>query len=237
MYPTTYHEHENTWMGLHPMHTAERIDMKKILIITLSLLMVFAAVTPAVAWTQMQTQAHSIATIARAMGLAEDSPIISEASRIWWEEHQKEEQRQAEADAEFLQSHHTDAVMMAKVMFCEARGIASKRELSMICWTILNRLDAGTFGGSIAEIITTPGQFAYRSKAPMVNDHGIDLFALAQDVLLRWQAEREGQTDVGRTLPKGYCFYYGDGVAHNWFRTRDGGKGSLWFEGYENPYE
>lgn len=217
-----------------------RAVRRKITFFLVSLLAFVAMTAPAHAadgWTQLQTQANQVATIARAMGLPEDNPIIREASRIWWEEHQKEEQRQADADAEFLQSHHNDAVMMAKVMYCEARGIASKRELSMICWTILNRLDAGTFGGSIAEIITTPGQFAYRSKAPMVNDHGIDLFELAQDVLLRWQAEREGQTDVGRTLPKGYCFYYGDGIAHNWFRTRDGGKGSLWFEGYGNPYE
>lgn len=201
------------------------------------LLMASIAITPVCAdWTPLQVQANQIATIARTMHLGEDNPIIKEASRIWWEEQKAVEQAKAEADAEFLQSHYTDAVMMAKVMYCEARGIGDKRELSMIGWCILNRLDSGKFQGSISTIITADNQFAYRKSAPTVNDFGIDLFALAQDVLLRWQAEREGQTDVGRTLPKNYCFYGGDGH-HNYFRTSDRGKGYLWFEGCGDPYE
>ena len=146
------------------------------------------------------------------------------------------ETAKAEADAEFLQSYHTEAVMMAKVMYCEAKGISSKRELSMIAWTILNRFDNGGFGSTIPAIITSKNQFAYSRNAPTVNQCGIDLLALAEDVLLRWQAEREGEVNVGRTLPKNYCFYWGDGH-HNYFRTSDMGKGYLWFEGYGDPYE
>lgn len=187
-------------------------------------------------WTETQVKTHAIAQMAREIGLMEDNPIIMESSRIWWQEQKAVQQAQAEADAEFLQSHYTDALMMAKVMYCEAKGIADKRELSMIAWTILNRLDAGTFGNSIPAIITTPRQFAYSKNAPTVNQCGIDLFALAQDVLLRWQAEREGQTEVGRTLPKGYYYYCGDGF-HNYFKTTDRGKGYLWFQGYGDPYE
>lgn len=187
-------------------------------------------------WTETQVKTHAIAQMAREIGLMEDNPIIMESSRIWWQEQKAVQQAQAEADAEFLQSHYTDALMMAKVMYCEAKGIADKRELSMIAWTILNRLDAGTFGNSIPAIITTPRQFAYSKNAPTVNQCGIDLFALAQDVLLRWQAEREGQTEVGRTLPKGYYYYWGDGF-HNYFKTTDRGKGYLWFQGYGDPYE
>lgn len=186
-------------------------------------------------WTEIQVKANSLANMAREMGLAEDNPIIKEASRIWWEQHQVAEQAKAEADAEFLQSHHTDAVMMAKAMYCEARGIGDKRELSMICWCILNRLDSGRFQGSIPAIITADNQFAYRKSAPMVNDFGIDLFALAQDVLLRWQAEREGEVNVGRTLPKEYCFYKGNGY-HNYFQITNNGKKVLDF-GLWNPYE
>lgn len=188
-------------------------------------------------WTEKQTKAHTIAQMARDMGLPEENPIIREAGRIWWEEHQKSELELAEAMAkdEFLQNHYTDAVMMANVMYCEAKGIADKRELSMIAWTILNRLDAGTFGNSIPAIITSPRQFAYSKNAPTVNQCGVDLLALSQDVLLRWMDERNGKTDVGRTLPRGYCYYYGDGK-HNYFRTSDRGKGSLWFEGYGDPY-
>lgn len=211
--------------------------MKKIIIIMMSVMLVCVAVTPASAeWTETQVKSHTIATMARSMGLADDNPIIAEASRIWWMEQQAVEQAEAEAKAEFLQSYHNEAVMIAKVMYCEAKGISSKRELSMIAWTILNRFDNGGFGSTIPDIITARNQFAYRSSVPTVNQCGIDLLALAEDVLLRWQAEREGQTDVGRTLPKNYCFYWGDGH-HNYFRTSDRGKGYLWFEGYGDPYE
>ena len=211
--------------------------MKKILIIMMTAMLVCVAVTPASAeWTETQVKSHTIATMARSMGLADDNPIIAEASRIWWMEQQAVEQAEAEAKAEFLQSYHNEAVMMAKVMYCEAKGISSKRELSMIAWTILNRFDNGGFGSTIPAIITSKNQFAYSRNAPTVNQCGIDLLALAEDVLLRWQAEREGEVNVGRTLPKNYCFYWGDGH-HNYFRTSDRGKGYLWFEGYGDPYE
>ena len=39
-----------------------------------------------------------------------------------------------------------DVVMMAKVMYCEARGIKSKTEIANIGWCILNRVDDGNFG-------------------------------------------------------------------------------------------
>lgn len=211
--------------------------MKKIIIIMMSVMLVCVAVTPASAeWTETQVKSHTIATMARSMGLADDNPIIAEASRIWWMEQQAVEQAEAEAKAEFLQSYHNEVVMIAKVMYCEAKGISSKRELSMIAWTILNRFDNGGFGSTIPDIITARNQFAYRSSVPTVNQCGIDLLSLAEDVLLRWQAEREGEVNVGRTLPKCYCFYWGDGH-HNYFRTSDRGKGYLWFEGYGDPYQ
>ena len=158
------------------------------------------------------------------------------SSRIWWAEEQaKQERAEAERQA-FLDAHYSDAVMMAKTMYGEAKGIGDKRELSMICWTILNRYDSGRFGGSISAIITSPRQFAYRASAPTVNQCGVDLLALSQDVLSRWYREKQGEADIGRTLPPGYCFYYGDG-RHNYFRTSDRGKGYLYFEGYGDPYE
>ena len=206
-------------------------------ILALTAVIILTATIPVNAeWTQTQTTANQIANLARSIGLAESNPIITEASRIWWSEEQKKiEQEEAEKQA-FLQEHYNDAVMMAKVMYGEAKGISSKRELSMICWTILNRYDAGTFGGSISAVITAPRQFAYRAKAPTVNQCGVDLLALAQDVFLRWRAEKNGETDVGRTLPPGYCYYKGDGK-HNYFQLTNNGKGYLWFEGYGDPYQ
>lgn len=212
--------------------------MKKRLSLLLALLIMCSTVTcyAVDGWTDNQIKAHEIATTARSMGLAENNPIIVEASRIWFDEMKKIEEANAAEREHFLNEHYTDAVMMAKVMYCEARGIGDKRELSMICWTILNRLDSGNFQSTIPAIITARWQFAYRPSAPMVNDKGVDLFALAQDVLLRWKAEKDGAIDVGRTLPPGWCFYKGDGY-HNYFQMTDKGKKYLWFEGYGNPYE
>ena len=40
-------------------------------------------------WTDLQHTVHEIATMAREAGLPEDSPIIKECVRIWWEEEAK----------------------------------------------------------------------------------------------------------------------------------------------------
>lgn len=211
--------------------------MKKRILILITVLMVATIpVTAAEGWTQNQNRANQIANLARGMGLQESNPIIQEASRIWWAEEQaKQERAEAERQA-FLDAHYYDTVMMAKTMYGEAKGIGDKRELSMICWTILNRYDSGRFGGSISAIITSPRQFAYRASDPTVNQCGVDLLALSQDVFSRWYREKQGETEVGRTLPPGYCFYYGDG-RHNYFRMSDRGKGNIWFEGYGDPYQ
>ena len=210
--------------------------MKKRILILITFLMV--ATIPATAaegWTQNQTTANQIANLARGIGLQESNPIIQEASRIWWAEEQaKQEKAEAERQS-FLDAHYSDSVMMAKTMYGEAKGIGDKRELSMIAWTILNRYDSGRFGGSISAIITSPRQFAYRASAPTVNQCGVDLLALSQDVLSRWYREKQGEADVGRTLPPGYCFYYKGNGKHNRFQQTNNGPG--YYDFGVNPYE
>lgn len=125
-----------------------------------------------------------------------------------------------------------EAVMMAKVMYCEARGVRSRTEIACVGWTICNRVDAGY--GALAKVITAPNQFAYRAGAPTVSDYGYDLAALAADVLDRWSRERAGQTDVGRVLPRDYLWYAGDG-RHNYFRNRYR-NGTRWNYALPSPY-
>lgn len=109
----------------------------------------------------------------------------------------------------------SDATIIAKIMYGEARGIKSKTEIACIAWCILNRVDAG-MGKSIEAVATAKSQFYYKAGAPTVSDHGYDLVTLATDVLDRWSREKAGQTNVGRVLPKQYKWYAGDG-SHNWF--------------------
>ena len=216
---------------------------RKITFFLVSLLAFLAITAPAYAadgWTQLQTHANQIANLARAMGLPEDNPIIAEASRIWWEEavrlnREAEERQEREAACEaFLQEHEADAAAMAHVMYCEARGLDA-REMSMVSWCILNRLDSGRFGSTITGIITARGQFAYSARSKTVSDNGTDLVWLAKDVLSRWYREKQGEAEVGRTLPQGFCFYYGNG-RHNYFRLTNNGSGEYIF-GLPNPYE
>lgn len=219
------------------MKVSTKTVKRTVAILTMATTAVASTAYAADGWTQMQTQANKIATMAREMGLPEDNQIITEASRIWWAEQSRvnneavERQEREAAVAAFLQEHEADAIDMAGVMFAEARGLDA-REMSMVCWCILNRYDTQRYGSTLSEVIWAKGQFAHSTRT--VSDNGTDLVWLAKDVLARWYRERQGDTEVGRTLPQGYCFYYGNG-RHNLFRVKNSGAGSYNF-GLQNPY-
>lgn len=229
--------------------------MKKTIAL-LSALALMATLTAATVreWTEKQTTAHEIAELARGMGLPEDDPIIVRAQELWWEDFVQTDEAEEtpntpcpveprgvdlysgilpyeityNADTEYL------AVALAQTVYGEFRGGWSQTEQACIIWTVLNRVDAGMYS-SVYSALTAPYQFAYNAYAPTYDDYGRDLTALARDVLYRWQLERSGQTDVGRVLPQGYCWYSGDG-RHNYFRASYNGKGAIWF-GLASPYE
>lgn len=123
-----------------------------------------------------------------------------------------------------------DVEVMAKILYREARGISSKTEQACVGWVICNRVDAG-YAGTPTEVMTSPNQFAYIENTPIVPE----LYALAGDVLDRWNREKNGETDVGRVLPKEYLWFSGDG-AHNHFRNQYSG-GSRWDYSLPSPYE
>lgn len=136
-----------------------------------------------------------------------------------------------------------EAVMLAKTMYNESRGIKSKTEIACIGWVVANRVDAGNrklYGGTIGEVLTKPNQFAYTAGAKTTSDYGYDLVALATDVLDRWSRESSGQTNVGRVLPRDYLWYKGDG-RHNWFYRSyqsflRGDKSAAWNYRLVSPY-
>lgn len=106
------------------------------------------------------------------------------------------------------------ACMLAQTIYGEGRGL-TKYEQSLICWCIFNRYDNGKFGETLADVITAKGQFyGYKAHHPIDKE----LYSMAIDCLLRWQAEKYSVGDVGRTLPKEYLYFYGDGK-HNYYRT------------------
>ena len=113
------------------------------------------------------------------------------------------------------ETYSNEIMMLARLVYCEGRGVASQTEQACIIWTVLNRVDA--YGKSISETILAPHQFSYKEDAPFYDDFDRDLRELARDVLQRWTLENMGEADVGRVLPSNYLFFAGKN-GHNWFR-------------------
>ena len=109
-----------------------------------------------------------------------------------------------------------DVDMLARLIYTEARGVRSKTEQAAVVWCVLNRLDnPNRPQKTIAEVVCAPHQFDYRPWAPVLPEFE----ELAADVLKRWQAERDGQADVGRVLPPEYQYFEGWG-GRNWFSAK-----------------
>jgi hypothetical protein len=123
-----------------------------------------------------------------------------------------------------------DAVALAQTLYGEARGVkeltndggftvSGTCQKAAVAWCVLNRYDAG-YEDSIVEVCAAEGQFiGYESDNPVWND----LLELAYDVLDRWNAEKHGETNVGRVIPSDYFWFRGDGQ-YNWFRNEYRGR-------------
>lgn len=123
-----------------------------------------------------------------------------------------------------------EVIVLAKMLYGEARGVPSDTEKAACIWCVLNRVDQGM--GTIIEVVTAPHQFAgYQEDHPVEPD----LKALCEDVLERWYREKNGETNVGRVLPSDYLFFTGDGE-HNYFRNAYK-NGEIWTWDYDSPYE
>ncbi len=123
-----------------------------------------------------------------------------------------------------------EVVLLAKMLWGEARGVKSDTEKAACVWCALNRVDQGY--GDITIVVTAPRQFVGYTESNPVDD---DLKALCEDVLSRWYAEREGQAEVGRVLPADYLWFSGDGE-RNHFRNAYRG-GDRWDWSLPSPYE
>lgn len=107
---------------------------------------------------------------------------------------------------------HEEAGYIARTLYGEARG-CSAYEQEQVVWCILNRVDDSRFPDSIQAVVTQPGQFyGYSPEHPVWGS----LYALAWDVLDRWEKEKAGE-ESGRNLGPEYLFFSGDGVK-NTFR-------------------
>lgn len=123
-----------------------------------------------------------------------------------------------------------EVIVLAKMLWGESRGVSSDAEKAACVWCALNRVDHGY--GDITAVVTAPYQFVGYQEGNPVDD---ELITLCIDVLSRWYAEKDGQTEVGRVLPSKYLFFSGDGK-RNHFRT-DYKNGTVWDWSLPSPYE
>lgn len=125
-----------------------------------------------------------------------------------------------------------DVDMLARLIYTEARGVKSRTEQAAVVWVVLNRLDnPDRPQKTIAEVVCAPYQFDYRPWAPVLPEFE----ELAEDVLSRWQTEKQGQVDVGRVLPAEYQYFNGR-CCRNWF-TAEWRSAEFWGWSLASPYE
>lgn len=125
-----------------------------------------------------------------------------------------------------------DIDKIGRTIWGEAGGCTDKDHQAAVAWTILNRVDEGY--GTIEEVITAPYQFQgyiyWEDECPE------EFLELAADVVERWEWEHAGVEEVGRVLPKGYCWFRAyDG--HNRFRNAYDGDYDVWDWSLESPYD
>ncbi len=103
-----------------------------------------------------------------------------------------------------------DAIALAQMAWGEARG-CTRIGQAQTMWCVLNRVDK--WGGTPLSQCNASGQFyGYSANNPVTDE----LYELAVDVLMRWEAEHSGES-VYRELPHEYLWFTGDGVS-NYFR-------------------
>lgn len=126
-----------------------------------------------------------------------------------------------------------DAMAMAKTVSGEA-GNCSLLQQSGVAWNILNRVESEDFPDTIIEVVSSPGQYHGYSWN---NEVDVATLLLCEDVLARWYCEQVYGFSYGRTLPKEYLYFHGDGYKTNYFRTTASNKGIYWDWSLGNPYE
>jgi len=128
-----------------------------------------------------------------------------------------------------VQNYGQDAIDMAKLLSYECRGMSNLTEKACVLWTVLNRVDK--HGSNIHDVLRSDQQYAFHEDAGYSDEN----YVLVLDVLARWEKEKNGETDVGRVLPKDYLWFIGDGK-HNWFRNQFSGSYQIWDYSLGTPY-
>ena len=170
-------------------------------------------------------------------GSKADKPLIlpSTSPHIAEEQHYDEVTDPTFTGYPEAQQYEPDAAeveALARMLYGEARGIASDMEKAACVWCVLNRVDDPRFPDTVLEVLEAPYQFSgYKADYPVIPEFA----EIAADVLTRYQAERDGDTGAGRVLPAEYVFFTGDGKNNHFTAEWKNGIAYQWT--LTNPYE
>ena len=133
-------------------------------------------------WTERQAKAHTIAEMARELGLEEDNPIIAECKRLWWEEEDSRSDTDAlqetaaadsagiiipELELQELSSLESadawyseqDLNILAKVVWKEAEYCPWEHKCA-VAGVVLNRVNDERFPNTIYDVVSQKGQYS-----------------------------------------------------------------------------
>lgn len=137
---------------------------------------------------------------------------------------------EAAQEPEAAQETEEEVVLLAKMLWGEARGCSTTEQAACV-WVALNRVSDPRWPDTLREVLLQPEQFrGLREDNPATEE----LMALAEDVLSRRARELAGETAVGRVIPEDYFFWVGDGK-RNHFR-KEYRDTATWSWEMEDPY-
>lgn len=141
--------------------------------------------------TFIQKTVHSIAEMAREIGLPEDNPIIQEASKQWF------------MDMEEIK-------ILAKVVYHEARG-SNDRCQQLVAQVVINRINSPKFPNNIKAVINQKNQYnsMYTVNLPDYNNCDDVMKHCFENALLAYKGQVECPTNV---LFQSEYYYLGTGI-------------------------
>ena len=124
-----------------------------------------------------------------------------------------------------------EEIKLAKMLWGEERQY-DYVERAAVIWHVFNRIDSPLEANSISKDLTHAHYSGYLKSNP------VEPWAVwvVRDVAWRYACEREGYTEVGRVLPREYC-YMAMHNGHNRFRDKYKGAKHYWDWSIPSPYE
>lgn len=156
---------------------------------------------------------------------------LEEASRKQ-EEIKKQAEEELRKKEEARRKKAAEIILLARVVYAEARGVRSDEQQQAVVWTILNRVDDLKFPDTIEEVVNYPNAFTVADEGylPELDDiYGERILNNVKVAFSAWEEERlYGRISRVRILPKEYLFFYGDGELNYFYSIVEPGKIKFW---------